>query len=318
MLAGRFGLAPVRGVHHLRVGSTRSAKCILRCGRGDVVAKRRQILDDRHLDRLVAVHRLQTRLAERHLPVPRLIETVRGGRTLLRWRDRVYEIASFLAGSRSDRSAEGCLAAGRMLARFHAAAADIDPTGLPRLDRGDTWPRHEADVEDHDDDEDDLHALRELGQAAARRIDESGWTEWPRAVVHGDWHPGNLRFADGRLVAVLDLDAALVAPPVLDVAYGSLFFSLRHADPVRGDGSHAGGLRTDRWRAFCSGYEERNGQPLLSRAEIAVLPWLMVSTLVGEVLRTGPEEPQASLGEIRRHAAWIRDHADDLVRWLEG
>jgi len=45
-------------------------------------------------------------------------------------------------------------------------------------------------------------------------------------MVHGDWHPGNMLFADDKIIAILDFDSIKIAQPVTDLANGMLQFSL--------------------------------------------------------------------------------------------
>lgn len=60
----------------------------------------------------------------------------------------------------------------------------------------------------------DAPSLREVWNAA---LDAEPWTE-PPVWIHGDLHPANLLFAEGRLVAVLDFGDLCAGDPATDLA----------------------------------------------------------------------------------------------------
>ncbi|MBS2010624.1 MAG: phosphotransferase [Cyanobacteria bacterium SZAS TMP-1] len=47
----------------------------------------------------------------------------------------------------------------------------------------------------------------------------------PTAIVHGDYHPGNVLFRDGQAIAAIDFDYAHLEHPLYDLAYSWLTFS---------------------------------------------------------------------------------------------
>ena len=66
-------------------------------------------------------------------------------------------------------------------------------------------------------------------------VNQCGFDSWEQQVVHGDWHPGNMLFSDGRIIAVLDFDSVRIAPPVTDLANGMLQFSIVGGRPNPAD-----------------------------------------------------------------------------------
>lgn len=54
---------------------------------------------------------------------------------------------------------------------------------------------------------------------------DSRYHALPKLVVHGDYHPGNLKFAGSDVCGVFDLDWATVQPRVLDLADGVFLFA---------------------------------------------------------------------------------------------
>lgn len=43
-------------------------------------------------------------------------------------------------------------------------------------------------------------------------------------LIHGDFHPGNILFSDGKAVAVIDFEYLSVEPPLYDLAYALIMF----------------------------------------------------------------------------------------------
>src|SRR6202008_2506160 len=68
--------------------------------------------------------------------------------------------------------------------------------------------------------------LRDFNAHATNKADRLGLRDWPRQIVHGDWHPGNTLYRGQRLVAVIDFDGVRPEARALDVANGALQFSI--------------------------------------------------------------------------------------------
>jgi aminoglycoside phosphotransferase (APT) family kinase protein len=122
----------------------------------------------------------------------------------------------------ADRAVEE-RARGRLLARFHAAAAatgiadqrggftgPAELVGDPELDR---WLRaHEVARPDEG------RVLRAYRDAAVAWFADNPAPDAPRSVIHGDFTPWNLLFDGGRLTGVLDFEATHHTFQVADFA----------------------------------------------------------------------------------------------------
>lgn len=128
----------------------------------------------------------------------------RGGGTVVRIDDRPVSLWPFVAGDRADdRDHDQRAQAADLLARVHRSLRGVEvpprpPTGLmlaptPDLDDPDldTWLA--IFDRDHPD----------------------------RQPLHGDFYGGNMLVADGRIVALLDWDEALVGPPERELAWAA-------------------------------------------------------------------------------------------------
>jgi homoserine kinase type II len=143
---------------------------------------------------------------------------------------------------------------------------------------------------------------------------------WPKQIVHADWHPGNMLFRDNHVVAVIDYDSARLLPRIIDIANGALQFSILGGDedvnkwPDYPDES--------RFKRFLRGYDE---VMLLSQAEIATIPHLMIEALIAEAVfpiaatgQFGRMDGMAFLQMVTRKVKWLQNNAQMLIELAEG
>jgi aminoglycoside phosphotransferase (APT) family kinase protein len=173
-----------------------------------------------------------------HLGRPVLIMTAMPGQSML----AAYH--SWRHTARREAVAADFAAAGGWLAGLHRATAGSEQASLAAMLDGagesigrrfGGQPGTEAD-------------LAELGELA----DRLACHRTPRSVVHGDFWPGNLMVDRGRVLGVIDWEAARPAgSSVGDLARFATSYSLyldRHTRPGRRVTGHPG-LRADRWGA---------------------------------------------------------------------
>jgi Ser/Thr protein kinase RdoA (MazF antagonist) len=165
-----------------------------------------------------------------------------------------------------------------------------------------------------------LQMLRGAYQAAASEVDNEGIDNWPKQIVHADWHPGNMLFRDNHIVAVIDYDAARLQPRILDVANGCLQFSILSGD--ENVSKWPDYIDESRFKRFLRGYDE---VMLLSQAEIRTIPRLMVEALVAEAVLPiaatgtfGRVEGLAFLQMVQRKVVWLQRNAAKLIELAEG
>lgn len=138
-------------------------------------------------------------------------------------------------------SGELLSSAGQVLAALHQAVRHFRPERSGRGTLGplylpaDEWvERREellADLRDHHRSLDDAAAIAETAERldhAGNRFDPTAYREAIASgtgVVHGDYRPGNLIVDQGRIVAVVDFDAAFWESRVYDLAYAAFQFA---------------------------------------------------------------------------------------------
>lgn len=324
-----YELGALLSARELSRGSRRSPKLLIQTAAGTFLLKRRAARADR-LERAAFSHELTRHLAERGLPVPRLIAT-RDGRTLLELDQRLFEMYEYMAGEPYDASLSRTTSAGQMLARLHAAGADFQSGraapehsyhDLPAVRAGlNSIPSVTSGHDSVIGREAELLAatqwLHERYDEAAAEANALGFGGWPRGVIHGDWHPGNLLFSGPRVRAVLDLESARRAPRVVDVANGMLQFSI-----IRGGEDPLGWpafFDEARARRFLLGYQTEYPLP---REQRSALPHLMLESLIAEsvvpIAATGSFGRMPGFGVlmmVRRKVQWLLNNRADMLRW---
>lgn len=96
------------------------------------------------------------------------------------------------------------------------------------------------------------------------------YNEMPHLVIHGDYHPGNIKFQDGKVSGIFDFDWSNVDLRCFDVAIALLYFCSAW------NGIDAGNLLLDRIESFLGAYQEAaeniSGIEPLNTMELEHLP----------------------------------------------
>lgn len=333
VVLSHYDIGVVESAKEFPRGSRRAPKLLLRSARGQFLLKRRAAGRDDPF-KVAFSHALIVHLRNKNFPVPALIGTRDEQNSMLQIHGRIYELFEYVDGQRYDHSLDETTAAGRMLARYHHAVRDFQTEWTPpegsfhdspsvrnslnaiptRASGHDSVVGREAEL---------LMLTQELYEryeTAVNNVNALGFSSWTPTIIHGDWHPGNMLFREGRLAVVLDFDAARFQPPVIDSAYGLLQFSI-----LRGSGEPGewpAYFDESRLRRFYMGYQA--GEKLAPDYRRAT-PELMIEALIAEsvvpIVMTG------SLGHIpgftvlqmvRRKVCWLAENAERLrIRLLE-
>ena len=302
-------------------GSRKSPKLIITSSEGRFLLKRRARGRD-DVQKVAFCHDIQNTLAAKQYPLPHLIGTLDGGKSMLVLDATVYELFEYIPGQGYSQSLESTREAGRILALYHKLLEDFQtpyepPTGsyhaAAAVERGfDRILHHFAGRRDIAP---ICRFLLDSYMHARDSVNDAGMPDWPSQIVHGDWHPGNMLFRDNRVVAVIDYDSARLLPRVIDSANGALQFSiLGGGDDVSTWPDY---LDESRFKRFLRGYDEVN---LLSEAELRATPWLMVEALIAEAVfpiaatgQFGKLEGSSFLDMVQRKVVWLQRNADRLV-----
>ncbi len=320
----RYSIGSLKSVRPLALGSSRAPKALVVADSGEYLLKRRAPGKDTPA-RVAFAHGLQLHLSGAGFPVPALLPAAPDHNSMVHFNGHTYELFRFVRGSRYDSSLAQTAESGATLARFHALAANYSPQWPPppgayhnapviagQLRSIPTWLGDQVrPLTDR---------LVHSYARAASTVERMGYSRWPAQVVHGDWHPGNLLFNQGQVIAVLDFDAARIAPRALDLANAALQFSMTLHDMPPADWPT--GLDLDRLRAFLRRYDEMEGA-VISSTELAAVPWLMVEALIAEAAppiaatgRFARLDGHEFLLMVDRQTAWIEAQADQIQNLL--
>ena len=228
-------------------------------------------------EEIVFEHALIDHLAGRGTcPVARVHPT-REGTTVVQREGAFYAVFDYLPGE--DRytwvgprcSRRELRASGWLLAQFHNDMATFTPRGqraepkivelLKVIDTA--WSECRARSTDtvfdrcvvahFDTVQESIRETAEVLRRAARSL--------PEAIIHSDYHPGNLKFEGEQISGLVDFDWAKVDLRAFDVGLAVWYFC------ASWEGRADGRLRLGDTRAFLEGYQRR----LLRSAEIAPL-----------------------------------------------
>lgn len=341
-----YDVGVIHQIKSLSGGNRRAPKMVVVSELGKFLLKRRPRGKD-DLYRVAFAHAVQTHLTENAFPVTTLLATRSDNNTILQLNSHIYEFFKFVSGTRYDGSPEATIDAGRQLANFHHHLADFAhefkplqasfhdsstvrthlrtigsdrtarPSGNSRLRGNDITPA-QAGVQA-------AEALTILYNESSIQANQLGFDSWPQQVIHGDWHPGNMLFSNGKVAVVLDFDSIRVAPAVVDLANGMLQFSIVGGRPNPADWPDY--CDQDKLLQFLQGYKERavNDTTLLDEYKLQALVDLMIETMIAEAVL-----PIAATGffghlhgtdfllMIRRKAEWLSKNRDKLTKLISG
>ena len=326
-----YDIGVIYRVSPLSAGNRRAPKMVVVSENGKFLLKRRPRGKD-DLYRVAFAHSVQTHLAAKGFPVASLVRRRRTSdekNTVLQIDNHIYEFFRFVAGVRYDGSAEATIDTGRQLADFHRYLADFASEWKPlraSFHDSSTVRRRLKAIGANKVSQPDrklrkiAETLMELCNSSSVRVSELGFDSWPEQVVHGDWHPGNMLFAAGKVTAVLDFDSVRIAPTVTDLANGMLQFSIVGNRPNPADWPNY--LDQAKLVQFLNGYRK---VIKLDKNELDSLLDLMIETIIAEAVLPiaatgffGHLSGYDFLKMIQRKAEWLNKNRDKLTKAIEG
>ena len=337
IVLSHYDLGTIDKIQEYPRGSRKAPKLVLRSQSGLYLLKRRARGKDDAF-KVAFCHGIQLHLAARQFPLPHLIGTRKDNNSMLRLKGHIYELFEYIKGTPYDLSLEATQEAGKILGLLHKLLKDYKPQYEPPV-----GSYHNANtvhsafmaipttIAQLNPMQTDAQAqrvtrlnrfLRDAYESAIAQVHDAGLEDWPRQIVHSDWHPGNMLFRGSRVVAVIDYDAARIHQRVIDVANGALQFSIIGGgdDPA----TWPDYIDESRFKRFIRGYDSVPGS-VLSHAELRVIPWLMIQALIAEstipIAATGAFsrlDGVAFLEMVERKVIWIQAHADSLSNAVEG
>jgi len=328
LVLSHYDIGIIQQIKPLVAGNRRAPKQIIISDTGRYLLKRRaKGKDDRY--RVAFAHAVQQHLKEKNFPVSRLIHTRDENNTFLELAGHLYELFEFVSGVRFEGRTESIVDSGAVLAKFHKFLSDFSYQPMPlkgsfhdsRAVRG-----HLKKIGSEKNNGQADSSLRKTTTSlttmynnSSVSINQLGFDDWPDQIVHGDWHPGNMLFSGGKIVAVLDFDSLKVSSTLTDLANGALQFSIVAGRPNPADWPDY--LDQSRLVHFIYGYCEVKK---LQDGQLKTLPDLMIETLIAEAVL-----PIATTGffvnlsgadflkMIQRKCSWIDKNRKTLSEAIE-
>ncbi len=227
-VASAYGLGAVQSIQAL--GGTATPKWTINTCDARYVAR---IRPDEFSDasQSILTHQALIKLADAGLPVPRpLLQS--SGETLYNHGDSVIEVLDWIDGDIwKGGSPEAFHNLGVFLAKFHATLGhdfmeasatklrEDHPDALQSL--MDALLARSRDTKSRDQ----LSAINDLLLQGRAELEATLYPSLPRAVIHGDFHPGNVRFSGSEIAALYDFDYLAVQARSRDIIDALMFFA---------------------------------------------------------------------------------------------
>jgi len=325
-----YDLGILSKIEEFARGSRRAPKLVLDCQRGRFLFKRRAKGKD-DLAKVAFTHQIQLTLAGQNFPLPHLLGTRDDNNSLLVWKSNIYEMFEYITGTGYDASLDATFHSGRILGLYHKLLADFrsdytPPTGsyhgAGAIEQSVRNTVTSLPIESRPPVEvltDTVGFLEQSYRSCAQKADDLGLRSWQAQIVHGDWHPGNMLFREGNIVAVIDYDAARLQQRVIDLANGALQFSILGGgdDPTKWPAY----LDRTRFKRFLRGYDSVN---VVSVAELKAVPYLMCEAMIAEAVLPiaatgsfGRLDGYGFLEMVSRKVKWILGNMEELCKVLE-
>ena len=120
-----------------------------------------------------------------------------------------------------------------------------------------------------------IHRLNESVELFLNTIERRSYDTLPHLTIHGDFHPGNLKFRDETVVGLFDFDWSMLDARCFDVAIALTYFCSAWEEKSNGD------LLLDRVSMFLDSYQAcaQELKPLggLSSIELKYLPQMILA-----------------------------------------
>lgn len=325
-----FDLGAIKSQEEFARGSRRAPKLVIDCDRGQFLLKRRAKGRD-ELPKVAFTHQIQLYLASQNFPLPHLLGTQADNNSMFVMGGCIYEMFEYIKGTGYDGSEEATFNAGRVLGLYHKLLTEFQsdfspPRGsyhhakaIHRAVRDVVGSLPTESIPSTEELTPIIEVLESSYERCAHEADALGLKDWPKQIVHGDWHPGNMLFRDRQVVGVIDYDAARLQQRVIDMANGALQFSIigGRDDPSTWP-TH---LDEKRFKSFLQGYDKVN---VISRLELQAMPRLMCEAIIAEavlpIVATGSFGRIAGfpfLQMVEKKVGWMTANAERLASILD-
>ncbi len=321
LVLSHYELGAINRIAEYRKGSRRSAKVIVGADKGKYLLKRRaQGINIK--TQVLFAHTIQKQLEEHRFPVAGLVSTTNGD-SFVEHDGRIYELFRFIKGRRFDKTNPAAAESGRILAHFHNILREFPFESSVKnsmFHQGDSFLDTISEVDDvlkrfeTKEQLEGIHEtvafLREQYSTATKQVESVGLSSLPTGIVHGDWHPGNMIYNDGEIIAVIDFDSLRYAQRVTDIANGALQFSMRMGDAEDVE-QWPNTFRGHTIQSMVHTYDQFTTLPTMA-SERSLVPHLMIEALIVESIV--PIHKTGSFGRVR--GSVFLQMVERKLKWL--
>jgi homoserine kinase type II len=289
-------------------------------------------------DEIKFEHALINHCIARGLTVAARVIANRQGRTCVKPSNSrsIFAVYEFLNGDdkytwdNPNLNDEEYISAAKMLAIFHNAARDFGPKGLQRVEAKilDLLPTFSVSFQKYAQATGTskfgryfLNNLADILTVIQKiHIDEAETGTMPLYPIHCDYHPGNLKFENNRVVGIFDFDWSKIDLRLFDVCLALDYFCSSWED------GHDGEMRLDKCILFLKTYQDQMKRvgvmEPLNEIEIKNLPAMLAAAnlyLINWIVTTYYTDPDlneyeylAYLKHTVRLMHWIRNPVNDV------
>lgn len=223
-----------------------------------------------------------------------------------------------------------------VLASFHNSVRDFDPEGFQRVEPKimdllpmlppifEEYAKTDLNNRFHSYYLENFDAIIE--ECNRIRIPEEDFKKMPQVPIHCDFHPGNEKFQDGKVVGLFDFDWSKIDIRLFEIGLALVYF----CSPWTADLD--GTLLLDKCKIFLEAYQrklrELGGLEPLNEVEKRYLPEMLAAGnmyLIYWCLRAYYGDPTLNVYEYVTYLQhqvrcmyWIRNHCDEILKMAEG
>lgn len=286
-------------------------------------------------EELVFEHSVVTHLMENGFDLVAGVLRTRDGRTYIRRTSggeaAFYAIFEFLGGEDKYTwidpicEASEIVSSAETLARFHRAMADWKAEGKrqePRIiELLQTIPgKITAGLEQKKGTVFDAYLAQNQGkidehiEATIQALKQPCFAQLPQVVAHCDFHPGNLKFSQGKVVGLFDFDWSKIETRTFDIGLALVYFfsswkgdsdgQLRMEDMSLFLGAYQAALKEDKKIGPLTVAEQQSLPFMIQAGNLYVMNWALLDFYQKEV------DPDEYLGYLHHHVRmipWIED-----------
>jgi len=261
-------------------GGTANLNLVVETEKGKFFLKRRRP-QYASRERIIFESFFQNYLKKRGLPVHPPLKTKEGKNFVIR-EDKVFQLYPYVEGGIfSEENLKGLVEVSTILGRFHLTANSFSPPvpkELPRYDdpriMGEKLQKVRKIAKKEEREKIDF--LINLALRIEKELPDKLYHSLFHTYIHGDFHPVNLKFKEGKVVGIFDFDWVSLQPRLRDIADGILFFASLKKEKYQTNDiaslTQAVNFDLKRTKTLLQFYEE---SAKLSSEERKLLPWFI-------------------------------------------